>query len=67
MQFRSLSPEEVADFRNWADWNHRAGDPINVELWHPVVVKRCREIDARDGAPEDEDGKRRDCSSEFSR
>lgn len=34
--FRPLTPEEEADFRQWARDNWKPGDEING-LWHPVV------------------------------
>ena len=44
--YRTLSPEEEARFRLWADKHHKPRDPIN-EAWHPVVKDQCKVIDER--------------------
>jgi hypothetical protein len=42
--FEDLSTEKEIEFEEWADNNHVAGEEINP-LWHPVVRRRCAEID----------------------
>lgn len=43
MDFRKLTDEETAEFRQWARDNYQPGDPIN-EVWHPVVREECERM-----------------------
>ena len=43
--FRELGDVEIAEFKAYARENHKAGDPIEREIWHPVIVKECELID----------------------
>jgi len=43
--FRSLSGEEVAEFRKHARNNYRVGTQIS-DLWHPVYKGECMEMNA---------------------
>jgi hypothetical protein len=45
LQFRQLTPEEEAAFRQWARDNYPTGTPVNP-LWHPVVRAECAAINA---------------------
>ena len=44
MLFRELNSVEEVEFVEWANDNYQANQPIDRELWHPVIVKRCDEI-----------------------
>ena len=39
--YRSLTAEEVADFRNWARTNYSTNVPVST-AWHPIVVEECK-------------------------
>ena len=41
--FRTLTPEEEAQFRAWARQNYKRLEPIKG-VWHPVVQDECRKI-----------------------
>jgi hypothetical protein len=41
MLFRELDRAEVMEFKQWARDFYLIGEPINRELWHPVVVAEC--------------------------
>ena len=43
--FRELGDVEIAEFKAYARENHKAGDPIDREIWHPVIVEECELID----------------------
>ena len=43
--FRELGDAEIAEFKAYARENHKAGDPIEREIWHPVIVEECELID----------------------
>jgi hypothetical protein len=45
--FRTLSPEETADFRQWARDNYTPGSPVNP-VWHPVVQDECERMNRED-------------------
>jgi hypothetical protein len=47
--FRELDDAEVAEFRAHARANHKPGDHIEREIWHPVIVAECELIDAQAG------------------
>ena len=47
--FRELDAAESAEFRAHARANHKPGDHIDREIWHPVVVAECEKIDAEAG------------------
>ena len=47
--FRELDDAEVAEFRAHARANHKPGDHIEREIWHPVIVAECELIDAEAG------------------
>ena len=49
--FKQLSPEEEAEYRQWARENYRPFEPIKG-IWHPVVQDECRRMneEAGDGA-----------------
>ena len=47
--FRELDDSEAQEFQEWARANHKPGDPIEREIWHPVVVAECELIDAQAG------------------
>jgi len=44
MLHRILNSVEEVEFIEWANDNYQANQPIDRELWHPVIVKRCDEI-----------------------
>mgnify|MGYP003646134372 FL=1 len=44
--FRELDDTEVQEFQEWARANHKPGDPIEREIWHPVLVAECELIDS---------------------
>ena len=44
MLHRELNSIEEVEFVEWANDNYQANQPIDRELWHPVIVKRCDEI-----------------------
>ena len=46
MIFRDLDQTEAREFRQWAIANYNPGDPIDRELWHPVIVATCDAINA---------------------
>ena len=41
---RELNTIEEVEFVEWANDNYQANQPIDRELWHPVIVKRYDEI-----------------------
>lgn len=41
--FKTLTPEEETEFRQWAHDNYKAFDPI-PGIWHPIVVQECAKI-----------------------
>ena len=43
MQFKELTRDEIADYRQWARDNFKAGDEINP-VWHPAVREECERI-----------------------
>ena len=43
--FRPLTKDEVKEMADAAWENHRAGDPICDEIYHPVYCRECRIID----------------------
>lgn len=43
--FRTLTPTEETDFRQWARDNYTPGTEVN-ELWHPTVRDECARINA---------------------
>lgn len=43
--FKDLSPAEEREFRDWAQKNYRAFEPIQG-TWHPVVQDECVKINA---------------------
>jgi hypothetical protein len=43
MIFRSLTPAEEAEFREWAHDNYKPGAEISG-IWHPVVQEECVKI-----------------------
>jgi hypothetical protein len=46
--FRTLDPDEEAEFRAWARTNYDPLSPING-VWHPVIQDECRKINAEAG------------------
>ena len=44
MLHRELNSTEAVEFVEWANDNYQANQPIDRDLWHPVIVKRCDEI-----------------------
>jgi len=44
--FRNLNKEEIKEFKQWARDNHKAGDHFDENLWHPVVIAECKQIDS---------------------
>ena len=48
MEFRTLAPEELPKFRQWARENYTPGDSIN-ELWHPAVRSECDRMNVQAG------------------
>ena len=44
MLHRELNSIEEVEFVEWANDNYQANQPIDRELWHPVIVQRCDEI-----------------------
>lgn len=54
--FRTLTPAEETDFRQWARDNYTPGTEVNP-LWHPVVRQECTLINF-EAAPCD------DCTAE---
>ena len=44
MIFRELNSAEAVEFIDWANDNYTAGDDIDRDLWHPVVVRQCDRI-----------------------
>jgi hypothetical protein len=44
MLHRILNSTEEVEFVKWADDNYVANEPIDRDLWHPVIVQRCDEI-----------------------
>jgi hypothetical protein len=38
--FRSLTAQEVGEFKQWAHDNYTVGEEIS-EVWHPVVQAEC--------------------------
>jgi hypothetical protein len=47
--FRTLSPTDEAQFRDWARQNYKPFTDISG-LWHPVVQDECRRINAEAGS-----------------
>ena len=45
--YRDLDAKEIAEFRQWARENHKAGDTVSG-LWHPIVRDECQKIDAEE-------------------
>ena len=43
---RELNSIEEVEFVEWANDNYQANQPIDRELWHPVIVRRCDEINS---------------------
>ena len=43
--FRTLSPEEEREFRQWARENYSLLEEIK-EIWHPVVQNECQRMNA---------------------
>jgi len=43
--FRSLSKEEIKEFRKYARDNHKPGDIIQNSIHHPVIVMESMRID----------------------
>ena len=41
---RKLNSTEELEFIEWANDNYQANQPIDRDLWHPVIVQRCDEI-----------------------
>lgn len=46
MLHRELNSIEEVEFVEWANDNYQANQPIDRELWHPVIVQRCDEINS---------------------
>ena len=46
--FKQLSPEEEAEFRQWARENYTPFEPIKG-IWHPVVQDECRRMNEEAG------------------
>ena len=46
MLHRELNSIEEVEFVEWANDNYQANQPIDRELWHPVIVRRCDEINS---------------------
>jgi hypothetical protein len=46
MIFRELNATETREFQQWALANYEPGEPIDRELWHPVIVAQCDAINA---------------------
>jgi len=44
MLHRELNTIEEVEFVEWANDNYQANQPIDRDLWHPVIVQRCDEI-----------------------
>lgn len=51
--FRSLTVEEVEEFREHARQNYTPGSPIN-DVWHPVYRHECDKISAEARANREE-------------
>jgi len=46
--FRTLSPADEAQFRDWARQNYKPFTDISG-TWHPVVQDECRRINEQTG------------------
>jgi len=46
MLHRELNSIEEVEFIQWANDNYQANQPIDRDLWHPVIVQRCDEINS---------------------
>ena len=46
MIFRELTEAEIAEFQQWAIENYKPFEPIEREIWHPVIVAQCDAINA---------------------
>ena len=53
--FRELDEAETREFQTWARQNHKPGDVIAIDLWHPVVVEECHKIDRESNVEIDTD------------
>ena len=51
--FRSLTPEQETEFRQWARENYEKFSPIDG-VWHPVVQDECVKMNRETGyAPQE--------------
>lgn len=50
-RFRTLTPEEEAEFRKWARENYVPHSPVNP-LWHPIIQEECMLMNASEEEPE---------------
>ena len=46
MLHRELNSVEELEFIEWANENYQVNELIDRELWHPVIVQRCDEINS---------------------
>ena len=46
MLHRELNSIEELEFIEWANENYQVNELIDRELWHPVIVQRCDEINS---------------------
>ena len=46
MLHRILNSIEEVEFVEWANDNYQANQTIDRDLWHPVIVQRCDEINS---------------------
>lgn len=53
VSFRTLSPEEEAEFRKWARENYVPNSPVDP-LWHPSIQDECMLMNASSPPPEPE-------------
>ena len=49
--WRDLSPEEIAEFKQWARENYIPFEPING-IYHPIIQKECALINEEAGHPQ---------------